>query len=108
MKNVKKVLISVSVAMAILLNAPAIIKAQPLTGQEIAEIQQIERNIVNHVNQATRAELEEIVGIGEKRAEHIMGHIEKNGPIQNMEQLEEVNGIGHKTAQRVEEAFRTE
>lgn len=49
------------------------------------------------INNATKAELSQLVGIGEKYAERIIEYRKKNGNFKKVEDLLNVKGIGQKT-----------
>ncbi|WP_369347127.1 ComEA family DNA-binding protein [Amylolactobacillus amylophilus] len=49
------------------------------------------------INQATVSELQELNGIGEKKAEQIVTYREENGPFKDAKELTNVSGIGDKT-----------
>lgn len=53
------------------------------------------------INKATQQQLEEIPGIGEKKALAILEYIKSHGPIKNQQQLMEVKGIGAKLAEKI-------
>lgn len=53
------------------------------------------------INKASLAQLEEIPGIGAKKAQAILDYIKEHGPIKDQKQLTEVSGIGDKTAERI-------
>ena len=46
------------------------------------------------LNQANLTQLQELSGIGLKKAEAIIAYRQKNGKFQNIEQLQQVKGIG--------------
>ena len=46
------------------------------------------------LNQATLAQLQELSGIGLKKAEAIIAYRQKNGKFKNIEELQQVKGIG--------------
>jgi competence protein ComEA len=53
------------------------------------------------LNQAERAELLQIPGIGENLARRIIDHRQENGPFQSVEDLRAVRGIGPMTLERI-------
>lgn len=53
------------------------------------------------INKASLAQLEEIPGIGAKKAQAILDYIKEHGPIKDQKQLTEVSGIGDKMAERI-------
>lgn len=46
------------------------------------------------LNQATSAQLQELSGVGLKKAEAIIAYRQKNGKFKNIEELQQVKGIG--------------
>ena len=50
-----------------------------------------------NINTADSNELQQLNGIGEKKAEKIIAYREENGSFKNIEELMNVNGIGEKT-----------
>ena len=50
-----------------------------------------------NINSATVTELQELNGIGEKKAEQILAYREENGPFMDAKDLTNVSGIGDKT-----------
>lgn len=47
-----------------------------------------------NINQASVAELQQLHGIGQKKAEAIVAYRQQHGPFQQIEDLEKVKGIG--------------
>lgn len=64
--------------------------------------------VLKDVNTATVQELQDVKGIGPKKAEKVKEYIDENGPIGKMSDLQEVKGIGPKTLQNMEEVFGVE
>ncbi|MCZ0717224.1 helix-hairpin-helix domain-containing protein [Aerococcus kribbianus] len=54
-----------------------------------------------NINTADVSQLEEISGIGAKKAEEIIRYREDQGPFKSVDDLENVNGIGAKTLERL-------
>ena len=50
-----------------------------------------------NINLADSIELQQLSGIGEKKAEQIMSYRQENGSFQKIEDLKNVSGIGEKT-----------
>ncbi|WP_040534352.1 helix-hairpin-helix domain-containing protein [Schleiferilactobacillus shenzhenensis] len=50
-----------------------------------------------NINSATQADLEQVSGIGPKRAGDIIAYRESHGPFQSLDELGEISGIGEKT-----------
>ena len=57
-------------------------------------------NLLN-VNTASSSELQELPGIGPKKAEAIVNYRKANGPFQVVDDLVEVKGIGQKTLEKL-------
>lgn len=53
------------------------------------------------INQATPVELEQLPGIGPKKAQQIYDFIRQRGGISDIEELLEIEGIGEKTLARI-------
>ncbi len=53
------------------------------------------------LNRAGAAELQQLPGIGPKRAERIVAYRERHGPFHRLEDLERVDGIGPKIVDRI-------
>lgn len=58
---------------------------------------------VINLNTADHDQLQELAGIGEKKAQAIIAYREENGPFTNIEELMEISGIGEKTFERLRE-----
>lgn len=56
-----------------------------------------------NINTANTSQLQEIEGIGAKRAETIIKYREEHGPFQKLEDLMNISGIGEKTFARLKE-----
>ncbi len=56
-----------------------------------------------NINTADLAELQEIPGVGEKKAQSIMEYREASGDFQSIEQLQEVPGIKGKTFDKIKD-----
>ncbi|EHI68772.1 hypothetical protein STRIC_0467 [Streptococcus ictaluri 707-05] len=59
-----------------------------------------------NINKASLSELQEISGIGAKRAQDIIDTRDSRGGFKKLEDLKEVSGIGEKTLERLKEAIR--
>ncbi|NOZ25940.1 MAG: helix-hairpin-helix domain-containing protein [Nitrospirae bacterium] len=57
------------------------------------------------INKASREELLDIKGIGDKRATAILRYIQEHGPVREMNELLRVRGVGEKTLEKIKEAF---
>ncbi len=53
------------------------------------------------LNQAGRAELELLPGIGPVKAGNIISYRDKHGPFRSIDELDDVPGIGEKTIQKI-------
>ncbi|MBC1374118.1 ComEA family DNA-binding protein [Listeria sp. FSL L7-0091] len=56
-----------------------------------------------NINSATKADLQQVPGIGESKATAIMEYREKEGLFQTIEDLKNVSGIGEKTVEKLKE-----
>jgi DNA uptake protein ComE-like DNA-binding protein len=57
------------------------------------------------INEATKAQLEEVLGIGEATADKITYHLENIGPFQSWEELQKSFGISAGTLSRLQKKF---
>ncbi len=55
------------------------------------------------INTATKAELQTLNGIGDATADAIIEYRIQNGPFSSISELENVKGIGHKKAEKLAE-----
>jgi competence protein ComEA len=58
-----------------------------------------------NINTADASELQNLSGIGEKRASDIIQYREANGPFETIDDLDKVSGIGEKTMENLREAI---
>ncbi|MBC2329610.1 helix-hairpin-helix domain-containing protein [Listeria swaminathanii] len=56
-----------------------------------------------NINSATKADLQQVPGIGESKATAIIEYREKEGLFQTIEDLKNVSGIGEKTVEKLKE-----
>lgn len=56
-----------------------------------------------NVNTADATKLQEIPGIGEKRAQDIIDYRESNGPFKHLDDLGQISGIGEKTLEKIKD-----
>lgn len=66
-----------------------------------AKTVQVSQPVSLSINKASLAQLEEIPGIGAKKAQAILDYIKEHGPIKDKTQLTQVSGIGDKMAERI-------
>lgn len=102
MKVLKKSVAIVGIALSLFAASPVI------AAGEMGNLQpkQVQMNLKN-VNTATIQQLQEVKGIGPKKAEKVKQYIEEHGPIGRMSDLQEVKGVGPKTLEKMEEVFGT-
>ena len=55
------------------------------------------------VNTATAEELQQVKGIGPKKAEEIVKHRTDNGPFKSVDELANVKGIGEATVEKIKD-----
>lgn len=61
-----------------------------------------------NLNTASKSDLMQLNGIGEKKAEQIIAHRDQNGQFKQIEQLKDVSGIGEKTFDQLKDAICVE
>ncbi|RRG17390.1 hypothetical protein D3P96_07875 [Weissella viridescens] len=59
------------------------------------------------INQVTVTELQQIPGIGPKRAADIISFRETSGPFKSIDDLSQVSGFGPKTVQKIRDYFQS-
>ncbi|GCF94570.1 ComE operon protein 1 [Enterococcus florum] len=86
----------------------------PKNGEEIPEVQletggqadkKAEEQIQININTADITELQQLSGIGEKKAQDIVNYREENGSFQSIDELTKVSGIGQKTLEKLRESI---
>ena len=58
-----------------------------------------------NLNKASESDLQEISGIGAKRAKDIVTYREEHGGFQSVDELKNVSGIGQKTLEKIKDAL---
>lgn len=61
-----------------------------------------------NLNTADEAQLQELTGIGEKKAQEIIAYRQEHGSFQSTDELKEVSGIGDKTFETLESLITVE
>ncbi|MFV0556887.1 MAG: helix-hairpin-helix domain-containing protein [Lactovum sp.] len=59
-----------------------------------------------NINEANLSELQNLTGVGEKRAQDIIDYRTENGPFKSIEDLKNVSGFGEKTVENLKESIR--
>lgn len=86
----------------------------PKVGEEIPTIHEETKSAQNktedtnkkiNINTADASELQQLSGIGEKRAADIINYREANGSFQAIEDLMKVSGIGEKTLENLKDSI---
>lgn len=86
----------------------------PKVGEEIPTINEETKSAQNktedtnkkiNINTADASELQQLSGIGEKRAADIINYREANGSFQAIEDLMKVSGIGEKTLENLKDSI---
>lgn len=54
-----------------------------------------------NLNTAVESELQQLPGIGPKKAEAIIAYVQEHGPFSSVDELTEVSGIGEKTLENL-------
>lgn len=58
-----------------------------------------------NINTATAEELQQLPGVGQKKAADILSYREENGPFKTIEDLTKISGIGEKTLEKWKDAI---
>ena len=78
-----------------------------MANSETSESSQQSSALIN-INTADSSQLQEITGIGEKKATEIIQYRENNGSFQTVDELTNVNGIGEKTLENIRSQITVE
>ncbi|MTD38739.1 comEA protein [Erwinia sp. CPCC 100877] len=80
----------------------------PKAGEQLVETEstqlsnETEANKIN-LNQATEAQLQELSGVGQKKAQEIIRYREENGGFKTIEDLKNISGFGDKTFEKLKD-----
>lgn len=88
--------------MVILVPKSGEISATPVVGETPDDQEKVKVRI----NSASKEEIEQLSGIGSKKAEAIMEYRDTNGYFQKPEDLLEITGIGKKTLEKITEEIQ--
>lgn len=80
---------------------------ETVANSETSESSQQSSALIN-INTADSSQLQEITGIGEKKATEIIQYRENNGSFQTVDELTNVNGIGEKTLENIRSQITVE
>lgn len=64
---------------------------------QTAALNSVVAPVTVHLNQATLQQLQQLKGIGEKKAQAIIEYREQHGPFKQIDELKKVKGIGEST-----------
>ncbi|MGX7172928.1 helix-hairpin-helix domain-containing protein [Enterococcus ratti] len=76
-----------------------ILNTNELTATELSK-KKVDKEKIN-LNTAELSQLQEIPGIGEKKAQEIIQYRKEHGSFKNVEELQEISGIGEKTVEKI-------
>lgn len=76
--------------------ASGVSKETPVVAQTAA-VNSVVAPVTIHLNQATLQQLQQLKGVGEKKAQAIIEYREQHGPFKQIEELKKVKGIGEST-----------
>lgn len=82
----------------------------PTVGEELTIVEEVqsvgttkdESNSLININQASKEELMQLNGVGEKKAEKIIDYREEHGSFHELQELKNVNGFGEKSFESLE------
>lgn len=100
MKLFKTMIIAASLVGSLAI-APMSFAEQAVQSNKAVTTQQATKTAKVNINTADSAVLaERLNGIGEKKAQAIVEHREKNGPFKSVDELKSVSGIGDATLEK--------
>ena len=59
-----------------------------------------------HLNSANRVQLQQLNGVGEKKAQAIIDYRQQNGPFKKIDDLQKIKGIGPKMLEKIKPQLR--
>jgi len=92
---------SITIPKKILVNSPAYEDA-PSNNISTSQSGKTKEGLIN-INKASKAELMELYGIGDVKAQAIIDYREENGSFVSIEDIKEVPGIGDKTFEKIKD-----
>lgn len=85
----------------------------PKIGEDVSELEEVQGEVAKsssgeqdtkiNINSATEVELEQLDGVGAKKAAAIVSYREEHGSFKTIENLSDVSGIGSKTVERLKD-----
>ena len=92
---------SITIPKKFLVNSPAYEDA-PSNNISTSQSGKTKEGLIN-INKASKAELMELYGIGDVKAQAIIDYREENGSFVSIEDIKEVSGIGAKTFEKIKD-----
>lgn len=92
---------SITIPKKILVNSPAE-EDSPSNNISTSQSGKTKEGLIN-INKASKAELMELYGIGDVKAQAIIDYREENGSFVSIEDIKEVSGIGDKTFEKIKD-----
>lgn len=102
MKTMKMKVAIVAVALSLFASNPALCQESESNVQT-----QTIQAVLPDINVATREQIEQVPGIGPKKAQAIFDFIQEEGRVNSIEKLQDVSGIGPKTSEKIGEVYGT-